>query len=81
MNPLEIKAARTRLGYTQAEIAEKLGMKEGTYQKKESGKLVFRVHQALSLGKILGMTEEQINEFIMPDIYRLETISNSTVKE
>ena len=33
----EVKAARVRLGYTQKEVADKLGMSEQMYQKKESG--------------------------------------------
>lgn len=35
---VKLKQARTNLGMTQSEIAEKLGMKQATYQKLESGK-------------------------------------------
>lgn len=35
---IRLKELRLRLGMTQTEIAEKLGMKQATYQKLESGK-------------------------------------------
>lgn len=35
---IRLKALRIKLGLTQTEIAEKLGMKQATYQKLESGK-------------------------------------------
>ena len=35
---IRLKEARQQLGLTQVEISEKLGMKQATYQKLESGK-------------------------------------------
>ena len=37
MKPLEIKGARTRLGYTQQYMADRLNISLDTYRKKERG--------------------------------------------
>ena len=39
MKPLEIKGARTRLGYTQQYMADRLGISLDTYRKKEKSDL------------------------------------------
>ena len=52
--PLEVKGARTRLGYTQSYMAERLGISVGSYQKKESGKIPFTKSQKIGVANILG---------------------------
>ena len=65
----EIKAARIRLGYTQKKIADKLGMSEQTYQKKESGHARFSDSEKIALGKELGLTFAQLNSYLYDGIF------------
>ena len=64
MKPLEIKGARTRLGYTQQQMAEWLDMSVHSYRKKESGHIKFTESEKFALGKILGLTLEQLNDYL-----------------
>ncbi len=64
MNTLEIKGARTRLGYTQRDMAEMLGLTEGSYQKRESGAVEFKHEEVIRLAEILHLTIRQVNDFI-----------------
>lgn len=64
MKPLEIKAARTRCGYSQAEVAAQLEMKQTTYAAKENGKVKFTDEQKLALAKILNLSPAQMNDFL-----------------
>lgn len=64
MKPLEIKGARTRLGYTQRYMAEKLGISVPSYQKKESGQVKFAEEEKIQVGEILQLTPIQFNEYL-----------------
>lgn len=64
IKPLEIKGARTRLGYTQQQIADLLDMSVHSYQKKESGHIKFTESEKFALAKILGLSLEQLNDFL-----------------
>lgn len=64
MQPLEIKSARIRNGLSQKDIAKKLNLSVGTYQKKESGKIPFTETQKILLSNILGFDIFQMNEFL-----------------
>lgn len=64
MKPLEIKGARTRLGISQSEVADQLGIESKTYQKKESGKLPFTETQKFQLAKILGLNPVQVDDWL-----------------
>lgn len=64
MKPLEIKGARTRLGYSQQYMADKLGMSVHSYQKKESGKIKFAENEKIQVGQILGLNIEQLDDFL-----------------
>ena len=57
MKPLEIKGARTRLGYTQEQIAEKLDISVHSYRKKESGEVKFTESEKFKLAKILELSQ------------------------
>ena len=48
-----MKEYRKRKGYTQEQVAEKLGIKQNTYSEKENGKRGFNVKELLLLEKIL----------------------------
>ena len=59
MKPLEIKGARTRLGYTQQYMADRLDISLDTYRKKEKGVIKF----AVTVAKLLELTAQQVNDF------------------
>lgn len=73
MKPLEIKGARTRLGYTQKYMAEQLGMSVFSYQKKESGQVKFAEEEKMKVGKILQLTLEQFNDFLFDGMLPIGT--------
>lgn len=64
MKPLEIKGARTRLGYTQQYVADELGMTVHSYRKKESGCVKFTDKEKKNLSVVLGLTLDQINDWL-----------------
>jgi len=64
MKPLEIKGARTRLGYSQQQMAEMLEMSVHSYQKKESGHIKFTETEKFKLGKLLQLSLEQLNDYL-----------------
>ena len=64
MKPLEIKGARTRLGYTQQFVADRLEMSVHSYRKKESGVVKFADEEKIELGKLLKLSAEQFNDFL-----------------
>lgn len=64
MKPLEIKGARTRLGYKQKHMADVLDISVSTYRKKESGAIRFTDKEKIQVTKTLGLTPEQMNEFL-----------------
>lgn len=71
MKPLEIKGARTRLGYTQQYMAEQLDISVDTYRKKERGVIKFADAEKVKVTHLLGLTAEQVNDFFSTDSYRL----------
>lgn len=64
MKPLEIKGARTRLGYSQQQMAEMLEMSVHSYQKKESGHVKFTEAEKFQVGKLLHLNLEQLNDYL-----------------
>lgn len=68
MNVREVKAARVRAGYSQADLAEKLGIASATYTDKESGRHRFTDEQKVMLTEIFGWTPQQMNDFFYDGI-------------
>lgn len=64
MKPLEIKGARTRLGYKQQDMADHLGISVSTYRKKESGAIRFTDREKILVTKILKLTTNQMNDYL-----------------
>jgi len=64
MKPLEIKGARTRLGYTQRYMAKQLGITEASYHKKESGRVRFTDPEKVILAGVLELSFTQFNDFL-----------------
>lgn len=65
MKPLEIKGARTRLGYTQQYVADQLGISVHSYQKKESGKIKFTETEKFEVARLLELDLEQLNDYLL----------------
>lgn len=63
MKPLEIKGARTRLGYSQKYMAEQLNIVEQSYGKKERGIVRFTDREKVLMARILGLNARQVNDF------------------
>ncbi len=64
MKPLEIKGARTRLGYTQQYVADQLNVTVNSYHKKESGRVRFTDDEKVVLAEVLQFSLEQFNDFL-----------------
>ena len=64
MKPLEIKGARTRLGYTQQYMADQLDITVNSYHKKERGIVRFTDPEKIVLAQILQLSLEQFNDFL-----------------
>ena len=64
MKKLEIKAARTRLGLSQKDVAQQIGMSPGSYQKRESGVVDFAPKEMVALANVLGLNINQVNDFL-----------------
>lgn len=79
MKPLEIKGARTRLGYTQKYVAEQLGMSVYSYQKKESGQVKFTDEEKVALTGLLELTLEQFNDYLFDGKLPIGILQNTSV--
>lgn len=75
MKPLEIKGARTRLGYTQQYVADQLGITVLSYRNKESGRVRFTDPEKIALVGVLQLTLEQFNDFLFDGRLPAGTIS------
>ncbi len=64
MKPLEIKGARTRLGYTQQYVADYLEISIHSYQKKESGKIKFTETEKIAVAKLFEFDIVQLDEYL-----------------
>lgn len=64
MKPLEIKGARTRLGYTQQYVADQLGITVLSYRNKESGRVRFTDTEMIGLAEVLQLNLVQFNDFL-----------------
>ncbi len=68
MKPLEIKGARTRLGFTQQFVADELHLSLPSYRKKESGKVKFTDEEKMRLSKVLELSPSQTNDYLYDGI-------------
>ena len=62
MNCKILKSKRALKGFTQKNIAEKLGVSEKTYNHKEQGKVVFKPSEIITTSKVLELTISDVNE-------------------
>ncbi|MFA6809253.1 MAG: helix-turn-helix transcriptional regulator [Eubacteriales bacterium] len=56
----ELKAYRVRLGYTQKDMANKLGMSEFAYNKRENGHIDFGLSELRRLKQVLHLSDEEL---------------------
>ncbi len=56
----ELKALRALHGYTQKQLADKLGLGETSYTKRENGDLIFTVEEVKALKEIFNLKDEDI---------------------
>lgn len=59
-----IKAARVKAGYTQGEMADKLGMTVNAYRHREWGEVSFSPDQMIEVAEILHLDLTQFNDFL-----------------
>lgn len=62
MNLMELKIARIRKELTQKELAEKLGMAEVSYNRKEQGIREFSREEIEKLALLLNLDMDKVNE-------------------
>ena len=60
MQSRELKSLRVLRGLTQKELADKLGMSETSYTKRENGQISFTIDEIKNLKLILQLTNEDI---------------------
>lgn len=63
MKPLEIKGARTRLGYKTSYMAALLGISDDSYRKKERGIVKFSDEEKVIVAKALKFSPQEVNEY------------------
>lgn len=60
---LRVRAERVAKGYTQAQMAELIGLKRGQYNKRENGKVSFSPDELITLAVKLGYSTDEIGIF------------------
>lgn len=60
---LRVKAERVAKGYTQAKMAELMGLARNQYNKRENGKISFSADELITLSNLLGYNKDEIGIF------------------
>lgn len=60
MNSCKLKGKRVESGYTQQELAEKIGISAISYTRKENGIRDFSCREAAGIAKELGLSNKDI---------------------
>ena len=63
MKTLEVKAARVRMGYSQKQLADKVGITLASYRNKENGLSPFRDDEKIIMARELQLTLQQVNDY------------------
>lgn len=61
---LRVKAERVAKGYTQAKMAELMGLARDQYNKRENGKISFTADELITLADLLGYGRDEIGIFV-----------------
>ena len=70
---LRVKAERVANGYTQAQMAERMGLARDQYNKRENGRISFSADELITLANLLGYSKDEIGIFfkqIVPETQR-----------
>lgn len=62
MNPLELKAARVRLGYKQKDVARILEISETAFRHKENGRVGISDEEKIKLSELYGFDLQKAND-------------------
>lgn len=65
---LRVKAERVAKGYTQAQMAERMGLARDQYNKRENGKISFSADELITLAVKLGYSNKDIGIFFKPTV-------------
>lgn len=76
MNTLKLKSMRVGKGYTQTDVAQKLGTTTKTYCDKENGKKEFSLREIIVLAIILDLDLQLVNQ-----IFFDEKLTNRLINE
>ncbi|ACR45940.1 helix-turn-helix domain-containing protein [Streptococcus phage 5093] len=60
---LRVRAERVAKGYTQAKMAELMGLARDQYNKRENGKISFTADELITLANLLGYSKDEIGIF------------------
>lgn len=60
---LRVKAERVAKGYTQAQMAERMGLARDQYNKRENGRISFSADEFITLANLLGYNKDEIGIF------------------
>ena len=60
---LRVKAERVANGYTEAQMAERMGLARDQYNKRENGKISFSADELITLADLLGYSKDEIGIF------------------
>lgn len=61
---LRVRAERVAKGYTQAQMAERMGLARDQYNKRENGKISFSADELITLANLLGYSKDEIGIFL-----------------
>lgn len=60
---LRVKAERVAKGYTQTQMAERMGLARDQYNKRENGRISFSADELITLANLLGYNKDEIGIF------------------
>ena len=72
---LRVRAERVAKGYTQAQMAELMGLARDQYNKRENGKISFSADELITLANLLGYSKDEIGIFFKTNRSRNATIN------
>lgn len=65
---LRVRAERVAKGYTQARMAELMGLARDQYNKRENGRISFTADELITLADLLGYRRDEVGIFFKPTV-------------
>lgn len=72
---MRIRTLRESMGLTQAEFADRVGVKQSTISRWESGKETPEYGFRVELAKLAGMTVEEFSGLVLPKVAKLQPVT------